>query len=380
MPAMPFERVPLKTLLRMPGTNPPAPLAVGVASISQDGTTYSEAFGRTSPEDYSQKAINPDRMMRVASISKMVTAALTHALAQSGILDLTTSVAEYLPLRDKRRWPSLIECLTHTSGLGDSAGYIIEPPQRLSDFLNHNADQLTSDRQTASKFQYANLNYVILGAIAEIVTEMRLDRLAQMHVLAPAGVNGGFNWVGVSSKDRSNRLPLFQNRHGTMHQTVDGRDGNWEAPLIWKDGVGFDFETYELGEHTGLFSPHGGLRTNLVGIAKLAHFVGRQAISQPDHGITHCHASPEDDIQSCDGLFQNVGPGYFMHRRDPRIPGKIIGHAGHALGFAGGAWFNAKTRTAFAYFLNGMSDGTKQDGTEQFYSETEREILRHLLR
>jgi hypothetical protein len=80
----------------------------------------------------------------------------------------------------------------------------------------------------------------------------------------------------------------------------------------------------------------------------------------------------------CDGLYGAFGLGLMIYRMEPRIPGPLIGHAGHALGFTGGAWHNEATGVSFGLFLTGSADLTEGLENEVFYARPELEILRLL--
>ena len=54
-----------------------------------------------------------------------------------------------------------------------------------------------------------------------------------------------------------------------------------------------------------------------------------------------------------DGLFPEVGLGLSRFENLPVIPGPRVGHAGHALGFTGGAWCDLDTGRGWAYWLSG---------------------------
>ena len=68
-------------------------------------------------------------------------------------------------------------------------------------------------------FFYANLNYVLAGAVIEAVTGARFDIVLRRLVLAPLGIGGGFNWAGVADR---NRLPMYQRRDNILTLEADG--------------------------------------------------------------------------------------------------------------------------------------------------------------
>ena len=301
--------------------------------------------------------------LRCASVTKMATARLACHLAAAGIIDLDAPAP--LPIDAA---PALAHLLSHTSGLTDRAGYIVEPPASA---LSHLADQVETIRTHApgAYFRYANLNYVLAGLLIERAIGERLDLLMRRHVLGPAGIEGGLNWAGV--RDRA-RLPMYQRRGEVYELEVDGPDGDWDADLIWRNGRGVPLADYRIGADTMLLSPHGGLRASLPELARLAAMLLDGSEAARLMTTPRWNASmPGDDAG---GLFPAFGLGCTI-LTTPGLP-RLIGHAGHALGFTGGAWANVETGAAYAYGLTGSADLTEGQEDESYFAEEELVFLR----
>ncbi len=353
-------------------------LAGAIARTCANGDTESFAFGRRHPSDERAAELPSDAIVRVASVSKMATArAVVELFSPSGSEPAT-------PVRDVLKWfpqdkehgsITLAHLLSHTSGLSDKCGYIVAPPDSLPEFVERTGCcPVTSP---GSFFRYANLNYVLLGAIVEVLSGERFDRAVAKSVLDPAGVVGGFNWAGTGPDERRKSLPLYQRYGKNYVLEADSPRSNWAAPLIWRDGIGVELTSYRLGEDTGLFSPHAGLRTDVVGLARLVQFsledsdnarLQRQIVWQLDE--------ERSNGAHCDGLFRQFGLGLSLHEADARIGKTLIGHAGHALGFTGGAWGSPETGDALGYFLTGSADLTDGSDDESIYPAEELEFLR----
>jgi hypothetical protein len=82
--------------------------------------------------------------------------------------------------------------------------------------------------------------------------------------------------------------------------------------------------------------------------------------------------------EDCDGLFTAFGLGLTVYQHHARIPGHLIGHAGHALGFTGGVWHNVQTGVSHAYFLTGGRDETEGLDQETFYGAAELAVMQKL--
>jgi CubicO group peptidase (beta-lactamase class C family) len=268
--------------------------------------------------------------------------------------------------------------LSHTSGLTDLAGYLPDHGQSIIAFIKDHP-KAVSGRVPGSYFAYANINYVLLGHVMEAATGKRFDHILRDEVLRPAGIMGGFNWAGVSLAERANRLALYQRGLTGLRVEADANDADWQADLIWRGGREHSFANYRLAHDTSLLSPHAGLRMNVIEAACLARLLGdgSPAAKLQQH-IAWQHDPKARNGEDCDGLFTRFGLGLTIYQGHPRIPSRLVGHAGHALGFTGGVWYNTETATAHAYFLTGSRDETGGLENEVFYGPDELAIMQQL--
>lgn len=281
-------------------------------------------------------------LFRVASVSKIVTAAAFEAAA--GRAGLNRPYAEDageilgLDLRHPRFPDSVVTLgmlMTHTSGLSDAHGYscdgtLAEGWTSATAFGPHPPGRF---------FEYSNLGYILLAAAAEVLSEQRFDLLVA-DVLSGKGIEAGFNWAGLSD---ASSLPTFR------------RDGTKFVPMIDAppEDVCID-DTYILGQHTARLSPQGGLRMSLHGMLTLA-MTGAGVVRTPLWRQADGPGAYEN------GLFQNYGAGEQILPAPPFYPRPLVGHFGNAYGFNGGVWWDAEADLCFAYALNGVPMGEDSD-------------------
>jgi CubicO group peptidase (beta-lactamase class C family) len=349
-------------------------LNAGYAMIGADGRAQVFVTGRIMPNGAAFTDVTT--RVRMASIAKAATARAVCALILRGVLSLDADVWAVLGIRTMQ--PVMVRhLLAHTSGLTDHAGYLVEAGESLVQLLSRQG--VASGRVPGAYFAYANLNYIVLGHVMEVVTGQRFDLILQDTVLVPAGIAGGFNWAGVSVADRVNHLALYQQGDDGLTVQADGNDADWQADIIWRGGRGHSFADYRLGQDTSLLSPHAGLRMTIVEAARLARCLGDGSAAAQLQGQVAWQFDPAlPNGEACDGLFTAFGFGLTIYDHHPRIPGHLIGHAGHALGFTGGVWHNVVTGVSHAYFLTGGRDETEGLDTEAFYGATELAIMQEL--
>ncbi|MEM0946633.1 MAG: serine hydrolase domain-containing protein [Pseudomonadota bacterium] len=350
-------------------------LAAGAACKCRDGSKDAILTGAMRPGDVPGD-LSPalGARLRVASISKAATARALAALVTTGQASLDDRVHEILGPVGYPKWLgtppiSLIALLSHTSGLRDHLGYFTDPPETLPGFLSRAGAAMRPG--PVGDFFYANLNYVLAGAVIEAISGDRFDTVIQASVLGPLGLGGGFNWAGVDDRQR---LPMYQRHGDTYTLEADGPDGDWTANLMWRGDRGLGLGTYRLGRDTHLFSPHAGLRLTLPEMARFAAAIGDDS---PESQLCRTAVWTYDGTNGAwsDGLFPNMGLSLTTYQSHDRIPGYLTGHAGHALGFTGGVWCDRDTGTGWAYALTGSADATEGQDEETFFGSAELTIF-----
>lgn len=162
------------------------------AGISVDGEVkWMGASGFANMEE--QETATPHTRFRIASITKVLTAALALKLEQVGKLDLDAQVQRYLPdyRVSKRGELKVIHLLTHTSGIRHSRGSESRSTTR------HFANQREACRQfeeeklrfkPGSKYQYSSYGFTVLGAVIEAASGQSYYNALNEYILQPAGM------------------------------------------------------------------------------------------------------------------------------------------------------------------------------------------------
>lgn len=346
-PAM--SRVPAAGFVVWDGKRIVASQSAGLAS----GLSADEVSAGVEP-----RALNIDTPFRTASISKTVVALTALALETKGELDLDAPITGALPqLAGVADDVTLRHLLAHVSGLEDPEQYWLAHPGNLTSFM---VEAFGARRHEAGDyFQYCNLGYGIAATVMEATTRTRFDRLAETHVLQPLQLDAGFNWSGVSREKRMAGATLYRETPAGWQIQTDGHDTlNAAAPaLLIEDGASLD--TYTPGQNGTLFSPQGGLRISLLGLARMIHTLGSHSeLSRP---VWTLNADASNGLHDL-GYFTAFGTGVHIHpAADSLWPGyELIGHHGEAYGLYAGAWHAPQSGLSFAYAVTGTPDRTPQ--------------------
>lgn len=284
-----------------------------------------------------QVTAQPTTQFRVASVSKIVTAAvILEALRRMG-LDPSSPRDASEALGFRLRHPhyddvqiTIAALAAHTSGLKD---FTVPADMPLREVF---AGNVFLPQPADTTFAYSNAGYILLAEIAQNLSGTRFDQIAR-DVLSAMDVQGSFNWLDIGTMPDT--LPTFRHDGQTFVPKID------HSPQIGR----FDPEA-----NVAQFSPQGGLRTSLSGMLAIAgslRSTSAATLWSPKRG-------PFDPVG---GVFESYGWGLQIFATPVFYPRPLIGHFGNAYGFNGGVWYDRQTETAFAYALNGVAEGDESD-------------------
>ena len=348
---------------------------VGVAfSSSREIASFAE--GMADPK--AGRSVTIDDPVRVASISKMVTAIGALQLVDSGKLDLTSDVSRWLGWRLRNpNFPdkpiTLSMLLSHTASVREhDDDYVIPLGNSLQEVM---ADPRNWDLKHGpgdGYFSYVNLNYPIVASIIEKVTHERFDRWMRQHVLAPMGIDACFNWPSCSP---------FALAHAVELDSPDGRPlkddlhgGNPSCPVFVRPGEPCNLERWQAGDNGSLFAPQGGLRISARGLARIGRMLlgggtldGVSILSQAavDQLVSQTWIFDGSNGESDGGFYCSAGNGTHQlpNLRDGCADdlgthgSVLVGHAGDAYGMKSGLWIDRRHGLGIAYFVTGVADG-----------------------
>ena len=363
----------------------PLALIAGPPAAAEPPATVAVAFerGHIRPviaeghaDRAAERAVSADDPVRIASISKLVTALGVMRLVDAGKLDLDRDVSDYLgwSLRNPafpERKITLRLLLSHQSSLIDGGElYLIPLGSTVRERL---ADPRVWDSMHAPGsgwFHYTNLNFPVVGSVMERAGGERFDRLMTRLVLKPLRLDACFNWSGCSEAAIARAVVLYR---ATGEVARDDLKGTAPACLVYTVGPGCDLSTYRLGDNGALFSPQGGLRISMRDLAKVGQllgrggkgFISRRAFAElvrPQWRFDGTNGLGEDGTAS--GFFcayglavHTIGSSAAGCRDDLFGDGRRrIGHSGEAYGLRSGLWLDPRTGKGVAFFTTAVPD------------------------
>lgn len=388
---------------------------LAVAVLRNGDVTFEETFGRASidPEGENDRELTPDSLMRVASISKTLSAIVVMQLVQEGTLDLDRDVSDYLgwELRNPHypdRAITLRYLLAHVSSVRDAGeSYIIRYPRALQEAFDPAGPDFAERFQVAQEgrdrgpgvfFEYCNLNYGVIGTVLEKVTGVRFDLLMRQRFFEPLGLAGGFNVAGLSPTEQQNLATLYRKRD---QEEIWHPDGQWVAQVDdLSSGIPTalpDDADYMPGTNGAQFSPQGGARLSLRGLETLAKlFLGDGSVGGVRLLSPESLAELRTEVWRWDPETQNTDDyegklnawaagirivtsktaGDRLFLSDDRV---WYGHFGEAYGLLAGVWADPETGDAVIYAITGSAfDPGADEGPTSTLAPIEAKILEQL--
>lgn len=350
----------------------PASVAVGF-----DRTRIVPLLAEGEADRRNQRPVSADDPVRIASISKLVTALGVMRLVDARKLDLDRDVSDYLGYRLRNpAFPdtkiTLRLLLSHQSSLLDGEDRYIIP---LGETLQHRLAEpaLWDSRHAPGSgwFHYTNLNFPVVASVMERVTGERFDKLLARLVIRPLRLEACFNWSGCSPAMAKRAVVLYRASGEVAKDDVQGAIP--ACPVVVNPGDACDLSAYKPGENGALFSPQGGLRISMRDLAKIGQLLARGGKGFISHKAFAELTEPEWRFDGGNGLGEDgtasgffCGYGLAVHtigaggqgcHDDLFGDGKLrIGHAGDAYGLKAGLWLDPATGRGLAFFTSAVAD------------------------
>ena len=189
--AAPMVRAPIEAAI-YPGIS----IAVGTPA----GLRTAQAYG--SADVAGHVAMTTRTPLRLASVSKSITAVAIMLLDQKGLISIDKSVSTYVPRYAHGSQMTVRELLDHTSGI---------PGRAHGDPILHGDGAITTDEffakanatplyaKPGSTFDYANENYYLLATIVQNVSGMKFGDFLQKYLFSPVGMTSTYADDGRSN-------------------------------------------------------------------------------------------------------------------------------------------------------------------------------------
>lgn len=219
--------------------------------VANGRLVHVRAFG---VQDLVQKRpVTPDSLFRIASMTKAFTAIAILKLREDGKIALDDPAEKYVPEMRGWTYPTkdsprirIRDLLTHSAGFVDDNPWgDRQTPMPQGDFTRLMAQGVPFSSAPATRYEYSNFGYAVLGRIVANVSGMAYRDYVGRYLLTPLGM--------MSSGYVVNEWPVARRAMG--YRWANGR---WQVEPDMADGA---------------FGPMGGLQTSATDYARWVAFL-----------------------------------------------------------------------------------------------------------
>ncbi|MBT2632935.1 serine hydrolase [Bacillus sp. ISL-101] len=170
---------------------------LSVVIVEKGKTVYQEGFGYADVK--AKTPVTSNTLFEIGSTTKAFTGLAILQLEKEGLLKRSDDVRKYIPwlklkYNGEPQTITLNQLLHHTSGIASNSIAQI-PESNAGNALELNVRTLLNqqlNRKPGSSFEYATLNYDVLGLVIEVVTKQPYEIYMKKQILEPIGMKDSF--------------------------------------------------------------------------------------------------------------------------------------------------------------------------------------------
>lgn len=290
--------------------------------LSRDGKVFADnAIGKFSFDPDDERELQPNTIHRIASITKLITAAAIFKLFEDGKLNISQPVSTYIKEFSKAPLNriNLTHLLTHTSGFAVDGGAlphieIISPYSAIEEtFAKGDEDWLKAATsnvelyfETGTQWGYSSFGYTILGEIIHRISGITAEEYITENILKPCGMKDSFFKPSIEQIDRIK----INSEHDKKYLERLKNSKNNEINNIWDSvpstGGGLYSTAYDLVKFGTMLLKNGTYNGK--------HILGRKTVEK----MTAIYTK-ENILDYCweqNGVYRRYGLGPDMRHND----------------------------------------------------------------
>ena len=303
-----------------------------------DKVIANNALGYSSYKRENEKLMMPDTVMRIASVTKLVTVVAIFKLVEDGYIRPDEKMSKYIPQMDKEPFQdiSIAQVLSHSSGLTfgsdektDPYAYI-EKCKKGEDWIEAGLKAGVACKP-GEQWIYSTFGFLLLGALIHNVTGIRAEEYITTNILEPLGMKDSSFKPGPELAKR--HLIQFEDHEKYINNVINNIKDPEEEESIWRDvpqtGGGLHSTAMDLSRFARMLCNGGRLgNTRILGKMSIEKMRTRYLFNVPDYcwGSTNKDRlygmGPDlrrgDAIITSPDFFFHEGWGYLSVVIDPR--------------------------------------------------------------
>ncbi|MBE7170812.1 MAG: beta-lactamase family protein [Williamsia sp.] len=177
--------------------------AMGSLTIAKEGqAVYTRAVGYSQISATEKKPLTGTNRFRIASITKMFTAAMIMQLVEEGKLRLADTLSKFFPQIPNAAKITIVQILGHRSGIpnvkrvGDRQGNISSKDPITKDEMLALITKSEPDFEPGTRHLYSNAGYFLLGLLLEKLTGKSYEEALQQRICSKIGLKDTYTATG----------------------------------------------------------------------------------------------------------------------------------------------------------------------------------------
>ncbi|MGN5954090.1 serine hydrolase domain-containing protein [Sphingobacterium lactis] len=328
--------------------------AVGltVLVVKNGKPIYEKAIGYKDLEN--KTALSTKDLFRIASISKSFSATAIMQLVEQGKISLDDDFSDLIGFKVRNpKFPdtkiTLEMVLSHRSSINDSNGYfsldVLDPSK------NEKWEKSYNNYEPGKGYAYCNLNFNMVGAVLERLTNVRFDSYIKQQILNPLKLAAGYC---IDSLDSRRFVKLYELENGSFKEQPSAYNPRSE-----------EIKNYVMGESTPVFSPTGGMKISTKDLA-------RYMMMHMNYGrlgkVKIIEEASSKRMQK--GLTEKEKYGLALLENTNLIAREhMVGHTGSAYGLYSNMFFEPEKKFGFIVITNGCRPTYVADGDALNFSK-----------
>ena len=327
----------------------------GMVLAAKDGEiVFQQCYGMANK--VAKEPVTPETYFKLASVSKMVTAAAVMKLVEEGRLDLDENIGHILgdppyeaanPNYPKISMTSRM-LMTHTATINDSKGAFANS-KPLSENLNPKLNKKKSgflQQKPGTYYKYSNYGAGIMGCIIEAVTGKRLTDAVKELLFDPLGVDAAYDPHLLQNPD------LIVSTYN-----ADGSGGitrSYRLKQKYRETINLEKDYSE--SYGGVWIRGEDLCRIGIMLCNLGEFEGKRILEEAT--VLEMFSSQ----QGKGGITADSPYSLNVERVTNLVGGRMLyGHQGMANGVLCNLYFDPETHFVFALLTNGCNVNAKTD-------------------
>lgn len=207
-----------------------------------DKVIANNALGFNSYKREQGGLMKPDTVMRIASVTKLVTAVAIFKLVEDGFIRPDEQMSRYIPQMNKEPFKDIriAQVLSHSSGLPFEAGAgeeinpftYIEKCKKGDDWIEAGLKAGLSCKP-GEQWQYSSFGYMLLGALIQNATGINAHDYITKNILEPLGMNDSSFNPGPELGRR--HLIQFEEDEKEIYNMINNISDSEAENSIWSD-------------------------------------------------------------------------------------------------------------------------------------------------